>query len=89
MSTYDNVVLFIVLLLTHYLSEDDSGKTDLICRRYEIMVVTVLKNWSKRYSYHFIIKFVDLILIYYAINMDIVLSYMNFSNLHFRSTDLL
>ena len=31
LSTYYNVVLFVVLLLTLYLSEDDSGKIDLIC----------------------------------------------------------
>ena len=78
-----------MLLQTLYLSEYDSSKTDLICRRYEIMVVMVLKNWSKRYSNHFIIKFLDFILIYYAINLNIVSSYMNFSYLYFKSIDLL
>ena len=75
--------------MTLYLSKDDSSKTDLISRRYKIMAVTMMKNWSKRYSNHFIIKFVDFILNYFAINLDIVSSYMSFSYLYFRSIDLL
>ena len=44
----------------------------------------MLKNWS-----HYIIKFVDFMSIYYAINLTIVSSFMVFSNLYFGSTDIL
>ena len=47
------------------------------------MVVNILNNWSRKYISHYIIKFVGFILIYYAINLNIVLSYMVFSYLYF------
>ena len=67
---------------------------DLISRRYHIMIINMLNNYSTkysshniikfvgiRYSSHYIIKFVSFIPIYYAINFDIVFSFMLFSNL--------
>ena len=65
------------------------GKADLISQRYQIMVVSMLKNWSRKYSNHYIIKFVGFILIYYAVNLDIVSSCMVFSYLYLGSIDLL
>ena len=49
----------------------------------------MLKNWNHEYSNHYIIKFIDFISIYYAINLNINLSFMVFSNLYIRSIDLL
>ena len=65
------------------------GKADLISQRYQIMVISMLKNWSRKYSNHYIIKFVGFILIYYAVNLDIVSSCMVFSYLYLGSIDLL
>ena len=62
-----------------------TSKTDLISQRYQNMIVIILKNWSSRYSSHYFIKFIGFILIYYAINLDIVLSYMVFSYLYLGS----
>ena len=53
------------------------------------MVVSMLKNWSRIYSNHYIIKFVGFMPIYYTINLDIVSSYMVFSYLYLGSIDLL
>ena len=46
------------------------GKTDLINRKYQIMIVSMLKNRSRKYFSYYIIKFefVDFMLIYYDIN---------------------
>ena len=55
-----------------------SDKADSISR----MVVYMLKNWSRKYSSYYIIKFIRFIPIYYGINLDIVLSFMVFSNLY-------
>ena len=68
---------------------DLTDKTNLISRIYQIMVVSMLKKWNHRYYNHYIIKFVGFISIYYAINLDIVSSFMVFSILYFRSIDLL
>ena len=46
------------------------------------MVVYMLKNWSRKYSSYYIIKFISFIPIYYGINLDIVSSFMVFSNLY-------
>ena len=53
------------------------------------MVFNTLKNWSRRYSSYYIIKFVGFMLIYHAININVVSSFMVFSNLYFGSIDLL
>ena len=53
------------------------GKADLI-RRYQIMVINILKNWSRIYSSRYIIKFIRFISIYYIINFDIVLFFYDF-----------
>ena len=58
------------------------GKVDLINRRYQIMFVSMLKNWNRRYSSYYIIKFVVFIPIYYVINLNIVSSYMVSSYLY-------
>ena len=52
------------------------------------MVISILKNWSRRYSGYYIIKFVGFTLIS-AINLDIVSSFMVFNNLYLRFIDLL
>ena len=64
-------------------------KTNLISPIYQIIVITMLNNWSRRYSSHYIIKFVGFILIYYTINLDIVSSCMVFNYLYFQYIDLL
>ena len=74
------------------------GKIDSVNRRYQIMVINILKNlshiysnhynWSHRHSIHYIIKFIDFISIYYAINLDVVLFFIILSNLYLRSIDL-
>ena len=86
---YD-VVLFVVLLQCFIcVGVIQTSKANLISRRYQIMVVNMLKNWSCRYSSHYFIKFVGFLLIYYAINLDIVSSFMVFSYLYLGSIDLL
>ena len=59
-----------------------AGKAASISRIYQIMVSNMLKNWSHGYSSHYIIKFIGFILIYYVINLNIVSSFMIFSNLY-------
>ena len=53
------------------------------------MVIKMLKNWSHRYFNHYIIKFLRIIPIYYAIKLDIVSSCMVFNDLYLGSIDLL
>ena len=60
-----------------------------INRIYHIMVVIILKNRSRKYFSHYIIKFIGFTLIYYAINPDIILFFMIFSNLYIEFMDLL
>ena len=73
-SCYDEVLFVVLLRRFICVGAIETGKTDLISQRYQMMVVSMLKNWSRRYSSHYIIKFVDFMLIYYAINVDIVSS---------------
>ena len=49
-----------------------TSKTNLISRKYQIMIINMLKNWSFRYFSHYFNKFVGFRPIYYAINLDIV-----------------
>ena len=49
-----------------------TSKADSINQKYQIMVISILKNWSYRYSNNYIIIFVGFISIYYDINLDIV-----------------
>ena len=63
----------------------ETGKVNSISRIYQFMVVSMLKNWSCRYSSHYIIKFASFMQIYYAINLDIVSSCI----LYLRYIDLL
>ena len=89
-STYYNVVLFIMFLRRFIcVGAIQTSKADLINRRYQIMVVNMFKNWSCRYSSHYIIKFVGFMPIYYVINLNIVSSFMVFSYLYLGSIDLL
>ena len=39
-----------------------TSNLDLISRRYQLMVVDMLKNWSCRYSNHYFIKFITFML---------------------------
>ena len=66
-----------------------TSKANSINQIYHIMVVSMLKNWSFRYFNHFIIKFVGFMLIYYIINLDIISSFIVFSNLCIEYIDLL
>ena len=83
-------VLFVVLLWRFIcMGAIQTDKVDMINQIYQIMIVNMLKNWSLRYSGYYIIKFVGFMPIYYAINLDIVLSYMIFKYLYFGFIDLL
>ena len=66
-----------------------TGKEDLISRRYQIIIVSMLKNKNCRYSSYYFIKFVGIISIYYTINLDIIPSFMVFNFLDLGSIDLL
>ena len=48
------------------------SKMDSINQRYQIMVISMLKNLSRIYYSYYVIKFVGFIQIYYAINLDII-----------------
>ena len=58
-----------------------TSKTDSISKKNQIIGASMLKNWNRRYSCHYIIKFVGFMSIYYAIDLNIVSSFMIFSNL--------
>ena len=74
------MILFVVLLWRFiYVKAIQIGKIYLINQIYQIMVVSMLKNWS--YS-HYFIKFICFMSIYYIINLDIVSSCMIFSYLY-------
>ena len=60
------------------MEEIQIGKTNWISRRYEIMVVSMLKNLNHIYSSHYIFKFVDFMSIYYVMNLNIVSLFMVF-----------
>ena len=72
-----------------YLCVDDSDKQSIFNHRQQIesMVINMLQNWSHRYSNHnsnikylgSIIKYIGFKLIHYAINLDVVSSFMVFS----------
>ena len=53
------------------------------------MVISMLKNWSHRYTHNYIIKFAGLMLIYYVINTDIVSYCMVSSFMYLGSFDIL
>ena len=68
-----DVMLFVVLLRNFiYVRVIQTGNVDLISRRYQNMVISLLNNWSCIYSIHYIIKFVGFMPIYSDINLDIV-----------------
>ena len=70
-----NVVLFVVLLQRFIrVRAIQISKTDLINRRYGCQYVEELER--RRYSSHYIIKFVGFIPICYVINLDIVFIYL-------------
>ena len=85
------MVLFVGCLLRRFICVRaiQTGKEDLINRRYQIMIISMLKNWNYRYSSHYFIKFVGIISIYYTINLDIISSFMVFNFLDLGSIDLL
>ena len=58
------------------------GKADSTWSKIQIMIVSILKNKYRRYSNHYIVKFVSFMPIYYAINLDIVSCFMVFSNFY-------
>ena len=65
------------------------SKTNLFNRIYQIIIINMFKNMSRKYYSHYIIKIVGFMPIYYTINIVIVSSCMVFSYLYFRSIDLL
>ena len=78
------------LIAVFYLCGDDSdGQKRSDQFKISNMIISILNNWSHRNSSNYIIKFVSFIPIYYAINLDIVSSYMIFSYLYIESIDLL
>ena len=73
---YYNVVFFIILLKYFIcVGAIQTSKANSNNRRYQIMVGSMLKNWSPIYYSHYIIKFVGFMLIYYIINLDIIVIY--------------
>ena len=80
-------VMFFVVLLKRFIFIDaiQTSKTDSISQIYQIMVIDMLNNRSHKYFSYYIIKFVGFITIYYIINLNIVSSLMNFSNLYIGS----
>ena len=67
-----NMIFFLILLRCFIcLRAIQTSKMDSINRRYQIMIVSMLKNWNRRYSSHYIIKFIGFMLIYYIINLNI------------------
>ena len=72
------------LIMNFYICKSDSDrqKTYLINRMYQIMIISILKNCNCKYYSRYFIKFIGFMLIYYAINLYIVLSYIVFSYLH-------
>ena len=79
------MVLFVVLLRRFiYMEAIQTNNTDLISRIYQIMIINMLNNRSFRYSNYYFIKFICFIPIYYAINLNIVSSYMIFSYLYIQ-----
>ena len=70
---------FCRLIATFYLcGAIQIGKGNSIGERYQIMVVNMLKNWNRRYSIHCSTKFLGFMPIYYAINPDIVSSFVEY-----------
>ena len=68
-------------------NSDRKNKLDQL--KYEIMIISMLKNLNHINSSHYIIKFVDFMSIYYVMNLNIVSLFMVFRNLYLRSIDLL
>ena len=64
-------------------------KTYLINQRYQILIISMLKNLSYKYFSHYFIKIMGFIPIYYIINLNIVLFYMVFIYLYLGSMNLL
>ena len=67
------------------------GTTILPLFYYYTTILLLIYSYNNKmiiFSYY-IIKFVGFMSIYYAINVDIVSSYMIFSNLYIKSIDLL
>ena len=89
LSFYQHGVICRLITVFYLCGAIQIGKVDLIRRKYQIMVVNMLKNQNYRYSSQYFIKFVGFMLIYYAINLNIVSSCMVFSYLYLGSIDLL
>ena len=71
------------LVETFYLCGDDSNRQN----RFNQSNISNYGHY--RYSSHYFIKFIGFIMIYYAINLDIVSSCMVFSYFYLRSFDIL
>ena len=56
-------MMLFVVLLQHFICVKaiQISKSDLISKKYQVMVVGMLKNWSRKYSSHYIIKFIGFI----------------------------
>ena len=63
LACYDEVLFVVLLRRFICVRVIEIDKVDLISRIYEMMVVSMLKNKSRRYSSHYIIKFVDFMLL--------------------------
>ena len=89
LSAYYDVMFFVVLLRCFIcVSVIQTDKTDSIDRKFQIMIVSILNNWNRRYSNHYIIEFINFISIY-VINLDIVSSIIIFSNLYLETINIL
>ena len=85
---YETVFFIVLLQRFIYVDAIHIGKTNSISRRYQIIVVRMLKNLNRRYSNYYIIKFIGFMPIY-ANNLDTVSLFMVLSDLYLESIDLL
>ena len=83
-------VMFFVFLLRYFIcvSVIQTNKTDSIDRKYMIMIVNISNNWNRRYSNHYIIKFINFLSIY-VISLDTVSFIIICSNLYLETINIL
>ena len=77
---------FCRLVAVFYLCGSNSNKESEFGK---IMVLGILKNGSRGYFSHYIIKIIGFMSIYFVINLDIVSLFMVFSNLNLESINVL
>ena len=89
MSLFGHDIFRRLIAMFYFIEAIQRSKTNSINRKYRIMIINILKNQSRRYYNNYIIKFIGFISIYYAINLNIILFFISYSNLYLASIDLL